>query len=330
MADRINVEVNRHTPTLDHYRRQWRPRPGTDLGGIWLGAVVSDASGRKYWAVRGTDDMITGMTHMVSPVCGFRSLPETLDEPAPHLYDEYSTIDWFEPLQYSDSGDSVRLTYSSGYFQRASGGFEWSDASGRWKLAGKTVSDIVVTCVPRQAGIPEDAYYRHELMYVTGTINGIAVSGYGHQDFAYGPPGFAYTELPIARDLQGMWVSYLHEYGDGTLGGGSFWQGRDERPFGPGYSFEDGVTTTHDDIVATPGFTPEGKQSTLEAHLGPDTYSFTFNAQGSPLHYFGTLDKAPSGKGLSRSWCWIEYAGGMLTPEILDLIMQQYRLARGR
>lgn len=48
--------------------------------------MVSDEAGRNYWGLRGTDDFVTGMTHVVSPVCGFRSLhpggmltPELLD-----------------------------------------------------------------------------------------------------------------------------------------------------------------------------------------------------------------------------------------------------------
>jgi hypothetical protein len=31
-----------------------------------------------------------------------------------------------------------------------------------------------------------------------------------------------------------------------------------------------------------------------------------------------------------RGWCWVEYSGDMMSPEIMDLMMQQFRLARGR
>jgi hypothetical protein len=328
--DHVDFEVIRQAPELEHYRRGWVPRNGLGLAGIWIGAVVSDASGQSYWGVRGCDDFLTGMTHVVSPVCGFRSLPTGLDGEASHLFTEYSTLDWFEPMQYLESGEAIQLTFPSGRIERDGDGFHWHDASNRWELHGRTVSDIVLTHVPVQQGIEDDVYYRHELMHVTGSIDGTEVSGYGHQDFAYGPPGKVYTELPIARHLQGMWVSWLHEFADGELGGGSFWQGKEHVPFGPGYQLKDGVTTVHKDIVATPTFTETGKMATLHTAIGSDSYTFTFDSTGSPLHFFGPLTANSSGKQPVRSWCWVEYAGGLLTPELLDAATGVFALARGR
>jgi hypothetical protein len=330
MLDRVDVEVTCQAPSLEQYRRGWTPGDGVALAGIWLGAVVSDTSGQEYWGLRGTDDFLVGMTHVVSPICGFRALRQGLDPDSPHLFDEYSSIDWFEPLEYIDSGDRLQTNYSSGRIERDADGLHWYDASDRWEIHGKTVSDVVVTHVPAQKGVDHEVYYRHELMYATGVVAGVEVSGYAHQDFAYGPPGMAYTELPIARHLQGMWVSWLHEYSDGTVGGGSFWQGRDDVEFGPGYQLNDGITTVHDDIVARPSFAGDGKLVALEASIGADSYSFAFDTSGSPLHFFGRLIGDSSGKEQARSWCWVEYAGGMLTPELLDLMMQRFKLARDR
>ena len=328
MLDQIEFEVTKESPSLDHYRRGWTPSPGVGSAGIWLGAIVSDASGQTYWGLRGLDDFVVGMTHVVSPICGFRSLPKQLDADAGHLFDEYASIDWFEPVQYIDNGDAMQLLYPSGRIERDANGFHWHDASGRWEVHGKTVSDIVITHVPQQDGIDDEVYYRHELMYVTGKVNGIEVSGYGHQDFAYGPPGKAYVELPIARHLQGMWVSWLDDYGDGTLGGGSFWQGKDGLAFGPGYQLKDGITTVHKDVVAEPAFNEAGQVTALETSIGADSYTFTFHAAGSPIHFFGPLIDSSLGDAPARSWCWVEYAGGMLTPELLDLSMQPFLLAR--
>jgi hypothetical protein len=295
---------------------------------MWLGAVVGDASGADYWAVRGADDFVLGMTHVVSPVCGFRKLQKGLTADPSHLFAEYSGIDWYEPFEYTDTGDSVELLYSSGRFNRDADGCHWSDASGRWELHGKTVSDVFVVHVPVQDGVPDDVYYRHELMFLTGTIEGVEVSGYGHQDYAYGTPGKAYTELPIARSLQGMWVSWLHEYTDGELGGGCFWQGRGELSFGPGYQFKGDTTTVHDDIVATTTFNDANKITAMDVSIGSDSYAFTFDTNGSPLHVFGKLTASSSGKEAARSWCWVEYEGGMMTPELLDLVLQRFQVAR--
>jgi hypothetical protein len=329
MADRVEFEVSCRPATLDHYRRDWRPDPGQGLAGMWFGAVVRDAAGQDYWGLRGADDMIPGMTHVVAPIVGFRKLQKGLDAEAPHLFSEYSSIDWFEPLQYSDTPDRVVLSYASGRIERDHDGCHWYDAAGRWEMHGKTVSDVFVVHVPAQTGIDHDVYYRHELLTVHGRIDGVEVSGYAHQDYAYGPPGMLYTELPIARKLQGMWVSWLHENHDGTVGGGCFWQGRDGLSFGPGYQLVDGTTTAHADIEATPSFNDAGRLTALQARIGSQHYTFAFDTSGSPLHVFGPLTAGPDGAEPGRSWCWVEYAGGMLTPEILDLVAEQYRLARG-
>jgi hypothetical protein len=330
MPDRVDFDVRVETPSLDHYRREWTPGPEVGLAGMWIGAVVADASGQNYWGLRGADDFLVGMTHVVSPITGFKKLQRTFDPDPPHLFDEYSSIDWFEPLEYVDSGTGVQLNYYSGQIERDAAEFHWHDASGRWEIHGKNSTDIFIVHVPTQNGIDNEVYYRHELLWATGKVNGVDVSGYLHQDYAYGPTGMVYPELPIARKLQGMWVSWLHEYDDGQLGGGCLWQGRDGLTFGPGYQLKDGITTAHDDIVATPTVNDDGKVTALDVSIGADTYSFAFDTAGSFIHFFGRLTDCSSGKTPARSWCWVEYAAGMLTPEILDFMMQRFRLARGR
>ena len=217
MSDRIEFDVRVEPPSLDHYRRGWVPDPAAGLAGMWIGAVVADASGQDYWGLRGADDFLVGMTHVVSPITGFKKLQKTLEGDSPHLFAEYSSIDWFEPLEYIDTGTRVELTYYSGRIQRDADSFHWYDASDRWEIHGKNASDIFTVHVPPQDGIDHDVYYRHELLWATGKVDGVDVSGYLHQDYAYGPPGMAYVELPIARQLQGMWVSWLHEYDDGQI-----------------------------------------------------------------------------------------------------------------
>jgi hypothetical protein len=326
----IDFDVRVQAPTLDLYRRQWTPAPDVALAGMWIGAVVADASGETYFGLRGADDFLVGMTHVVSPITGFKKLPPTFDPDPPHLFAEYSSIDWFEPMEYADSPEQAQLSYYSGRIERDTNGFHWYDAAGRWEMHGRNVSDVFTVHVPTQDGIDDEAYYRHELLAANGTIEGVEVSGYLHQDYAYGPVGKVYPELPIVRRLQGMWVSWLHTYDDGEWGGGCFWQGRDGLAFGPGYHVKGGVTTAHDDIAATPTFNDDGKLVRLDTTIGSDSYTFEFDTTGSYIHYFGRLTDSSIGRKPARSWCWVEYAGGMLTPEILDFMMQRFRLARGR
>ena len=330
MPNHIEFEVNSECPSLGHYRREWSPSADVGLAGMWIGAVVSDPAGQQYWGLRGADDFVSGMTHVVSPITGFKQLPKSFDADPPHLFAEYSSIDWFEPLDYVDSGDAVELNYYSGRLSRDADGFHWFDAAGRWEIHGTNATDVFTVHVPPQDGIADNVYYRHELLKATGRINDVEVSGYLHQDYAYGPAGMVYPELPIVRQLQGMWVSWLHEYADGELGGGCFWQGRDGLVFGPGYQVKNGATTAHSGVDAKPTFNADGQLTSMDVVMGSDSYTFTFDTMGSPIHFFGRLTGGSREELPARSWCWVEYAGGMLTPEILDLMMDRFRLARGR
>jgi len=326
----IEFEVRAEPASLAHYRREWAPAPQVSLSGMWISAIVNDTSGQQYWGLRGADDLLLGMTHVVSPITGFKALQKSLDDDPLHLFAEYSSIDWYEPLSYKDSGTALTLSFPSGRFERDADGLHWYDATGRWEVHGTNITDVFTVHVPPQDGIQDDVYYRHELLKAKGLINGVEVSGYLHQDYAYGPHGTVYPELPIVRQLQGMWVSWMHEYSDGEWGGGCFWQGRDGLDFGPGYHVKAGVTTAHKGIVATPTFNDGGKLAALDVSIGSDGYTFSFDSCGSPIHYFGRMTGNSIGKETARSWCWAEYTGGMLTPELLDLMMQQFSLARGR
>lgn len=328
--ERIDFEVLREKPTLDHYRREWRPAPNVGVAGMWMGAVLTDKAGQYYFGLRGADDFVPGMVHTVLPICGFRKLERTLDAQAPHLFDAYSTLDWFEPLEYADDGDKLTLKFLSGRIEHDADGLHWYDASGRWELHGKTISDVVCIHAPKQEGVAMEFYYRHELLMVTGHIDGIEVSGHLHLDYAYGPPGTIYSELPIARDLQGMWVSWVHEYADGRLGGGFFWQGRGALEFGPGHLLKDGVTTAHKDVVARPTVNEKGQLTALDFDIGGSNYQFDLNMAGSPIHFFGQIVQDSAGELPARSWCWVEYPEGKLSPAYLDIGVARVKLARGR
>lgn len=327
-TSRPRVAVTAYEPSLALHRREWTPAAAVGLAGSWVGAVVTDGEGNRYWGVRGCDDFVPGMTHVVSPICGFKRLPDSLDGEPVHLFEEYSALDWFEPLQYSDSGDVVQLTYPSGRITRDANTFAWSDGCGRWHLQGRTISDIAITHVPAQAGVDGEVYYRHELMHVSGTVGGRSVSGYAHQDFAYGPPGAIYTELAIAQLYQGMWVSWLHEESDGQLSGGSFWQGRTGIDFGPGYRVDDGITIVCENVSTTPRFNESGRIVELTVRMDQRRFDFEFDTSGSPLHVFGSLTGRATGGSGGRSWCWVEYTGDLMTPELLDAANSVYALAR--
>jgi hypothetical protein len=330
MPDRLQFTVRRETPTLDHYRRDWRPGPGVGMAGMWLPGVVTDAEGGQYLGIRGVDDYAPGMMHTVTPTVGFRKVPRTMEGDPPHLFADYAEINQFEPYEYIETASRAQMVYESGRIVRDRDGCHWFDASNRWELHARTVSDIFIVHVPKQDGVDCEVYYRHELAKATGQINGAPVEGYLHQDYAYAPDGLVYTETAIPRALQGMWVSWLHEYEDGETGGGCFWQGRGGLSFGPGYQVKKGVTTVHDDIVANPTFDMGNNLSGLDVKIGGDSYRFELDSKGSDIHYHGSLAHTSVREPPVRSWCWIEYVGPGMSGEHLDEALKRFRLARGR
>jgi hypothetical protein len=330
VEQQIEFNVSAEKATLNHYRRNWRPAQGLGLAGMWISGAVSDASGQHYFGLRGADDFIRGMTHTVSPICGFRRLAHGLDDLPGHLYSDYETRDFFEPLQYEEDADKTALSFDSGRFDRDAEGLHWYDAGGQWELHGKTVSDVVTIHIPVQKGIDKEVYYRHELIKGCGTINGVPVEGYVHQDYAYGPPGAIYCELPFLGRLQSMWVSWLSEDAAGNFGGGCFWQGRKGwGTFGPGYVLKNGVTSVYKDIAAAP--TLHGtRMSALEVRAGNDVYDMDFTMAQSPLHSIGKVARTSFSKAPQKSWCFSEYTGEIMSPEIVALMLKRYDLAHGR
>jgi hypothetical protein len=328
VTERVEFEVHTESPTAEHYRHDWVPAPGVALGGIWGPAVVSAADGSWYFGLRGWSDFIYGTTHTVSPVCGFQALRPGLGATPTHLFPEYAGLDWMEPYIETVGDGASTLVYDSGQVERRRCGTTWSDATGRWLIDGASQSDIFLVHVPVQDGVPQEVYYRHELLKATGTVDGKAVEGYLHQDFAYGPPGTTYTDLAIARDLYGMWVSWIHEYDDGTHGGGCFWQGRGGIEFGPGYLLEAGTTTAHADITTTVELDDAAQLTQLEVEIGGESFGMDFTMAGSPIHFFGEVTRSSTPGEIVRSWCWAEHPGGMINGDILDIVNQKYSLAR--
>jgi hypothetical protein len=330
MPARLEYSVRAETPSLDHYRRDWRPAPGLGLAGMWLPGVVSDASGQLYLGMRSADDMAPGMVRSVIPTCGFRRVVRSMAGDPPHLFAEYAEIDFYEPYECIETRGRVQTIYASGRIERDQNGCHWYDARDRWELHARTISDVFLVHVPKQDGVDCDVYYRHELMKATGHIEGVPVEGYLHQDYSYAPEGRVYTETAIPRKLQGMWVSWLHEFDDGELGGGCFWQGKAGVSFGPGYQVKNGVTSLHDDVVADPSFDADNNLCGLDVSIGDDRYQFELDRKGSPIHYFGLLVGSSLRKRPRKSWCWIECTGGLLAPEVLDDALKPFRIVRGR
>jgi hypothetical protein len=333
----VKFTVESEPATVEHYRRDWLPHQyrgkPMGMGGMWLAGLVNDAEGNTYLAIRGVDDMAPGMVHAVVPSVGFRRLPKgDMSGEPPHLFAEWETeddIDWFEPYEAIETTGRTVMSYQTGRIERDRHGCHWFDASNRWELHGQTISEVFTVHIPAQASVEGDLCYRHELLKATGQINGVPVEGYIHQDYAYAPAGKVWTETAIPRLIQGMWVSWVHEFEDGEVGGGCFWQGRKGLAFGPGYQVRNGVTTVHDDIVANPTFDADNNMVTLEVTIGGESYRFETESKSSRMHYVVRLVDSSLGRKPVKSWGWIEHSGSFMTGDHLDEMMRPFKIVRG-
>lgn len=333
----LKFTVESEPATIEHYRRIWLPQQyrgkPMGMGGMWLAGLVSDAQGNSYLAIRGVDDMAPGMVHAVVPTVGFRKLVKgDMSGEPPHLFAEWGTedeIDWYEPYEATETVGRTVMSYQTGRIERDRHGCHWFDAGNRWELHGQNISEAFTVHIPQQDRIEGDLCYRHELVKATGQINGVPVEGYIHQDYSYAPSGKVWTETAIPRLIQGMWVSWVHEFDDGETGGGCFWQGRKGLAFGPGYQVKSGVTTVHDDIVATPAFDADNHLKTLDVTIGETSYRFETEAMSSRIHYVARLVDSSLGRLPVKSWCWIEHTGSFMTGEHLDEALRPFRIVRG-
>ncbi len=329
MTKPLEYEVHIEPPTLDHYRYAWTPRDGFELAAKWPALVATGESGREYFGIRGYSDFVLGMTHS-QWVGGFRQLSDGLDARSRDLYPELAAHGWFEPFRYVEEPEQVSYIGETNRVDEDATGCHWSDADGRWQIDGQVISDTFWVFVPEQEGIDRPVFYRHELGTLTGTINDDPVEGYLHQDFCYGPPGYTYMELPIMRQLEGLWFSWIHEHTDGTRGGGCLWSGRRELDFHAGYLLHDGVTTVHKESSLDLTFGEiDGRERPTEGRveIGGHWFEFEYTRRGGPSHYFGRLVASDSGKEIAKSWCWLEYTE-VMTEQMLGFFDDRLRLAR--
>ncbi|MCZ7528740.1 MAG: hypothetical protein M5U14_21635 [Acidimicrobiia bacterium] len=221
----IRYDVWLEEPTLDEYRRGYSPREDYVLAGMWPGAVLTGASGRRYHGMRGFDELKVGMAHtymFMELATGNRyALPG-------NLYPELP-INQVEAYEYSESAGAVHFVGEHVRMDVAEGWFDWSDAGGRFRLHVEQVGSACTFWVPEQEGIEHPIQHRSQIGRATGEVDGDPVEGFCFLDWSYSHPGRLYFQLPLIRRLEKQWSMWLVEYVDGELDGGSCGRGGGRR-----------------------------------------------------------------------------------------------------
>jgi hypothetical protein len=68
----------------------------------------------------------------------------------------------------------------------------------------------------------------------------------------------------------------------------------------------------------------------LEIKTGNDIYDMVFTMAQSPLHSIGKVVRTSFGMVPPKSWCFGEYTGEIMSPEIVAWMLQRYTLVNGR
>ena len=319
----IEYEVWLERPTLDDYRRSYCPRDDYSLAGMWPGAVVSDASGRRYHGMRGFDEMAVGMAHTYQ----FQELiPDGRYGIATELYEELP-LNHIEPYEYSESADGVHFVSDNVRLDVREGSFEWSDAKGRFRLHVEQLGSACVLYVPEQEHIPVPIQHRSEMGKATGEVNGEAVEGFTFLDWSYSHPGVLYFHLPLIRKLEKQWSMWLVEYTDGEVDAGFVWKGRGDTGFGASHLIVNAASEAVHSGSTTTTYDDRGTVFRTSLALGDQAIELEQDCCSDwPAHTFGPVvstSRSLAGMPIAKSWNYCEWM-----PDNIEGLLDLYLTGR--
>lgn len=210
------------TPGLKEYFRTYSPH-GMAFQSLWVVANVMDEAGQKYNLMREYKTTDTTMTLASKEIFGANATAAPLFAPGEMLHgriyqeiDEKNNLIFVKPFLPNSQAYSVVIRPQH---------IEWKDANGRIDLAFDVLGPALEYYCP---GILEDAFYRSEPHFVTGTVDGKVVSGFGVIDAAWGTAGVGFLQGKIYEVLEENWIVWLNIYSNGTRECGIFINGVDQ------------------------------------------------------------------------------------------------------
>lgn len=313
----IRYEVWLEEPRLAEYRRGWCPREDYTLAGMWPGAVLMGASGRRYHGMRGFDELAPNMAHTYV----FTQLNENnLRDFSPGLYSELP-MDQVEPFEYSESESEVRFAGEHVEVDVREGGFKWRDAKGRFRLEVAQLGSACVLWVPEQEGIPVPIQHRSEIGWAVGEVNGDPVEGFTFLDWSYSRPGRRYFELPLIRKLEKQWSMWLVEYADGQRDAGFVWKGRNETGFSASHLIRAGRSQAVQVGRTETEYDERGTVWRTRLELADEVVELEQDSCSDwPTHTFGPVvstSRSRAGVPITKSWNYCEWMPDN-TEDLLD------------
>jgi hypothetical protein len=296
--------VYTNTPTLKEYFRTYSPH-GMAFQSIWVVANVMDDTGKKYNLLRQYKTEDTTMTMASREIPGLDARAEPLFEPGAMLHgrifhemDEENNVILVKPFLPNSTAYRVLIRPQH---------IEWQDADGRIDLTFDALGPALEYYCP---GHLEDALYRSEPHYVTGTVNGKKVSGFGVIDAAWGSVGVGFLQGKIYQVLEENWIVWLNIYEDGSKECGIFINGLDR--FEAFYYNKNGQAQVTRRNKMVPEFTEDGFIRGAEITMDDLTFEFVSESRIMQMQSFVTwasgriINKKEKRKPV-RSFAWYEF-----------------------
>lgn len=306
MTVRYDISIDADPLGLDAFAVETAPK-GFDPAGIYIGAIVTSDSGKRYQGCRGYNDLVVGE----SKVYPFNRLDlGSLNEHAPVLWPEIIPAGASEPITAETTGSEHSYSTATSRFTVRDGSWEWLDYDGGWDLRVRRIGDPYRIEIPRQLDFATGQLHRGELGYAEGTIDGETVRGitFLMYTFVDAGSGVKFIESPLVSVMNNGWFIWMAEMEDGALIAG---EGRKGKP-GTGWSMsflvKDGVSQLTRFPEVSLKHAPNGPVERFTVDL--DEIKVVANTDACsiwPHVVFGTLESTSDPRKIRRSWSNLEW-----------------------
>lgn len=280
---------------------------GFESAGVFIGAIISSESGKRYQGCRGFNDLKDGE----SKIYPFNELNlGSLKEHAPVLWPEVLPAGTSEPFSTEKTETGFVYTTASARFEVGVDGWSWSDFGGKWDLKVRRIGQPYMFTIPKQLDFNSAQLHRGELGFVDGIVEGERVKGITFLMYCFGEKGTGYKllHLPLINKMNNGWFIWGVEFEDGEIVVGEGRRGKPGTGWQMSYLYKDGqskltqypkVELTHAPNGPVASFTIETDDIDIEAR--------SLACSIWPHVVFGDITSTSDGRKIVNSWSNLEW-----------------------
>jgi hypothetical protein len=302
-----SVELSPTALPLENYVLTRAPQ-GYQTAGVYIGAIVTSASGKRYQGCRAYHDIEDGKSKLYM----FNRLDTgSLMGHAPVFGADLLAPGTQEPISVKAEGPErlVYTTPASRYEVRADG-WEWSDFFGAWNLSVRRVGRPYEIRVPRQLDFKSGQIHRSEHGFVEGEIDGEAVRGVAFVMHAWSEAGSGqkFIHLPLMNVMNNGWLLWMVEFEDGGLAVGEARRGKPGTGWRMSYLCREGKAELTELPQIELGHSEGGPVDRFSiAFEGMRVEGTTDVCSIWPHCTFGSVDRITDPRRIRNSWANVEW-----------------------